>query len=79
MRCWRIGKWSRKIEREQMSDVSHNAKSSSSLRGVSIWMSGWSRSIRQVQASDGEGKRFFIDRLNRVDTQEIFTDAADLT
>ena len=62
-----------------MSDMGHNAKSSSSHRGVRGWRSGWGSSIWQVQASDGEGKRLVVGRLDRVDTQEVFTDAADLT
>ena len=62
-----------------MSDVGHNAKSSSGHRGVNIWRGGWRRSIWQVQASDGEGKRLVVDRFDWVYTQEVFTDAADLT
>ena len=48
MWCRRIGKWNQKIEREQMSDMGHDAKSSSSHRSVDGWRIGWSRSIWQV-------------------------------
>ena len=51
-----------------MNDMGHSAKSSSSYHGIRRWRSGWSRSIGQVQASDGEGKRLLVNRLDWVDT-----------
>lgn len=62
-----------------MSDVGHNAKSSSSHCGVSVWRDGWRCCIWQVQTSDCEGKRLVVDRLDWEDTQEVFTNAANLT
>lgn len=59
--------------------MSHNTKSSSSHFGVSVWRGGRRCSIWQVQTSDGKGKRLVVDRLDWVDTQEVFTNAADLT
>lgn len=79
MRCRRIRKWSRKIEREQMSDMGHSAKSSGSHCRVRIWRDGGRCSIWQVQTSDGEGKRLVVDWLDRVNTQQVLTNAADLT
>lgn len=77
-RRW-VRKWSRKIEREQICDVSHNAKSSSSHCGVSVWISRWRCSIRQVQTSNSEGKRLIVVGFDWVDTQEVFTNATNLT
>lgn len=79
MRCRRIGKWSREIKREQVSDVGHSAKSSGSHCRVSIWRDGGRCSIWQVQTSDSERKRLVVDRLDRVNMQQIFTYAANLT
>ena len=79
MWCRWIGEWSREIEREQVSHVGYNSESSSSHCGVSVWRIGWSRSIWQVQASDGEGERLVVDGLDWVNMQEVFTDATDLT
>ena len=62
-----------------MSDVGHNTKSSSSHCGVSVWRYRWRCSIWQVQTSDGEEKRLVVDRLNRINTQEVFANAANLT
>lgn len=62
-----------------MSDVGHSTKSSSGYCGVSVWRGGWRCCIWQVQISDGEGKRLVVDRLDWVNTGQVFTNAADLT
>ena len=62
-----------------MRDVGHYAKSSSCHFRVDVWGGGWRCSIWQVQASDSEEKRLVVDRLDRIDTQEVFTYAASLT